>query len=81
MGGRAVKPPPEARWHAGADGEGHAFLVGKANVRALCKVPRHDERFDHPIERKCSDCLADLNRLTIAALESESESRFAWGDR
>lgn len=76
-----MKPPPVVSWHAGADAEGHAFLAGKANVRSLCKAPRHDERFDHPVEHKCTACLAELNRLTIVALESETESRFAWGDR
>ena len=76
-----MKPPPDARWHAGADGEGHAFLAGKTHVRALCGSPRHDERFDHPIASKCAGCRTELDRLTNAALMTETETRFAWGDR
>jgi hypothetical protein len=76
-----VKPPPDARWHAGADGEGHALLVGRRHTRALCGSPRHDERFDHPLVGKCRSCITELDRLTNAALMSEGERRFAWGDR
>jgi len=76
-----VRPPPDARWHAGADGEGHAFLVGRLHVRALCNAPRHDERFDHPVASKCATCVTELDRLTQRALMSETETRYAWGDK
>ncbi len=76
-----MKPPPDARWHAGPGGEGHAFLVGRQHVRALCGSPRHEERFDHPVAFKCGDCTRELDRLTQRALMSDTQTRFAWGDK
>lgn len=75
-----MKPPPQVSWHAGADGEGHAILRGRQQTRALCGSPRHEERFDHPVAHRHDECVAKLNRLTQDAL-SETETRFAWGDK
>lgn len=76
---------PDARWHAYADGVGHAFLAGRHVTRALCGVRRLEERYDHPIAVRCAACTDGLTALHRAALvragESELELRAAFGDR
>ena len=75
-----MKPPPEA-WRAGKDGIGHALVKGQFQSRYLCGGMPIAERFAWPVQTKCETCVAELNRLTKAALMTGGESRVAWGNR
>ena len=76
-----MKPPPEATWRAGKDEIGHALVKGQLQSRYLCGGMPIAERFAWPVQSKHEACVAELNRLTNAALMTEGESRVAWGNR
>lgn len=70
-----MKPPPEARWRAGKDRIGHAFVDRQ---QALCGLASWEERYDWPILTRHPACTERLNELTVEALRGPVQTRAAW---
>jgi hypothetical protein len=86
MGGTTIRPGAR-EWLTGTDGVAHSQAV-HGRERTACGAPRLDPRFARPDLRRefCGTCL-DVDGITVprpgqaVAPESESELRFAHGDR
>lgn len=64
------------RWVADRDGIAHAHPERGRAIRTLCRLPAIDEQFARPAIVRCPICSG-----IAAGRATESELRFAWGDR
>ena len=84
MGGQTLRRPTIPRladlraYDAG--GLGHIVPEGRGVTRHPCGEPLRAERFAHPATGRCADCIGAVG-LVVAAPESETELRLAWGDK